>query len=221
MNGEKYDVDKVAMLIRDSKNIAVVPSKIPGLDAFCAGAALYLMIRELEKSVSFLYKGKIPEGGEDILSANHITDDVDKRSLLVSIDYSGTDASKVNYSTEDDTLYLRISPVSKDFDKETRIRSKISGYDFDTLFVIGAQRMTDLGGIYENLDGVSKISKIVNIDITQKNERFGFANIVDSSTNSLSLLVMKKFQDWELSLNERSAKALLKGIVAKETPHIS
>lgn len=221
MNGEKNDVNKVAMLIKESSNIAVIPSKIPGIDAFGAGAALYYMIREQDKNVNFLYKGKIPDKGQSLIAQNHITNSVDNRSLLVSIDYSGTEASKVKYSTEDDVLYLKISPISTDFDKISRIKSRITGFDFDTIFVIGAQGISDLGSIYHNLDAVSKISKIVNIDITNKNERFGFVNVVDNNVNSLSLLVMEKYQEWGLSLNERAAKALLKGIISKETPHIS
>lgn len=209
------------MLIKESQNIAVIPSKIPGLDAFSAGAALYYMIREQDKNVTFLYKGKVPDGAEDVISFDHITNDVGRRSLLVSIDYSGTEASKVKYSTEDDVLMLKISPISTDFDKDSKIRSRITGFDFDIVFVIGAQRISDLGSIYSDLDTASKTSKIINMDITNMNQRYGFVNVVDNKVNSLSLLVMKKVKDWGLSLNERSAKALLKGIISKETPHIS
>ena len=189
MNGENSNKNKVAVLIEEAKNIAIIPSKVAGPDAFCAGAALYHMLRGLDKNVSFLYAGKHPEKNHNIISSDDITTDVGKRSLMVSIDYSGTKASKVRYSTEDDTLYLKISPISPDFNKEAKIKSRITGFDFDVIFVVGAQRVYDLGKTYDDLDTLSKVSKIVNIDNTERNERFGFVNVIDNSVNSISHLV--------------------------------
>jgi len=221
MNGENNDKNKVTALIEESKNIAIIPSKLAGLDAFCAGAAMYYMIKDLGKDVSFIYIGKLPEKSQNIISSDDITSNIGKRSLLVSIDYSGTEASKVRYSTENDILYLRISPVSLDFQKEAKIKTRITGFDFDAIFVMGAQRIYDLGKTYENLDTISKVSKIINIDNTERNERFGFINVIDNGVNSLSHLVMKKVDDWDLSLSERAAKSILRGIISKEAPHIS
>jgi len=221
MNDENKNKNQVAMLVEESKNIAIIPSKLAGLDAFCAGAALYHMLKTLDKNVSFLYTGKLPERSQNIISSEDITSNVGKRSLMVSIDYSGTEASKVRYSTEDDVLYLRISPISPDFNKETKIKSRISGFDFDIIIVVGAQRVYDLGKMFDNLDTISKVSKIINIDNTEKNERFGFVNVIDNNVNSVSHLVMKKVDDWDLSISERAAKALLRGIISKEAPHIS
>ncbi len=221
MNGENKNKNQVAMLVEESRNIAIIPSKVVGLDAFCAGAALYHMLKAQDKNVSFLYTGKLPEKSQNIISSEDITSDVEKRSLMVSIDYSGTEASKVSYSTEDDVLYLRISPISPDFNKEAKIKSKIAGFDFDVIFVVGAQRVYDLGKMYDNLDTISKVSKIINIDNTERNERFGFVNVIDNSVNSMSHLIMKKVEDWDLTISEKAAKALLRGIVSKEAPHIS
>ena len=221
MNGENKNKNQVAMLVEEAKNIAIIPSKLAGLDAFCAGAALFHMLKAQDKNVSFLYTGKLPEKSHNIISSEDVTSDVGKRSLTVSIDYSGTEASKVRYSTEDDVLYLRVSPISPDFDKDTKIRSNILGFDFDVIFVVGAQRVYDLGKMYDNLDTVSKVSKIINIDNTEKNERFGFVNVIDNSVNSTSHLIMKKVDDWDLTISEKAAKVLLRGIISKEAPHIS
>ncbi len=221
MSNENNKNNRVAELVEKSNSIAIIPSKVAGLDAYCAGAAVYYMLRGLDKSVSFIYPGKIPENGAGVVKRDDITTDIGKRSLLVSIDYSGTEASKVHYSTEDDVLHLKISPVPADFNKNEKIKAKVAGFDFDIIFVIGAQNVLDLGHTYRSLGISSKASKIVNIDITERNERFGLVNIVDNSINSLSHLVLKKSPSWGLNLPGRSAKALLKGIISKETPHIS
>jgi len=220
MNEDKKVKNKIAGLIEESRNIAVIPSKVVGIDAFGAGVALYHMIKELDKNVSFIYPGKVPEKVGNLINPEEITKDVGKRSLLVSIDYSDTDASKVNYSTDDDVLYLTINPIPEDFDKNEKVKSSITGFDFDIIFVVGAQRVSDLGSTFKNLDSASRTSKIINIDNTEKNEKFGFVNVIDNSVNSVSQLIMSKVLDWELNINEKAAKALLEGIIARGTPSI-
>jgi len=218
MTQDKVEKNKIAALINEAENIAIIPSKVAGMDAFGAGVALYFMLKESDKNVSFVYSGKTPEKDKKLIKKEAITQDTGKRSLLVSINYSGTDASKVNYSTEDDTLHLTVSPVPGDFDKERRIVSKIVGHDFDLIFVLGAQRLSDLGSTYKNLDSSSKSSKIINIDNTELNEGFGFVNVINNKINSVSQLVMEKVSLWSLNISERAAKALLEGIIASETP---
>jgi len=220
MNEEKNVKNKIAGLIEESQNIAVMPSKVAGMDAFGAGVALYHMLKELDKNVSFIYPGKPPEKAENLIKPEDITNNVKNRSLLVSIDYSDTDATKVNYSTDNDILYLTINPIPDDFDKNAKIKSRITGFDFDIIFVVGAQNVSDLGSTFRNLDSASKTSKIINVDNTEINERFGFVNIVDNSVNSVSQLIMEKVSDWKLNINQKAAKALLEGIIAREGPSI-
>ncbi len=219
MNNNDVVKDKVATLLNGAKNIAIMTSKVAGLDAYCASVGIYHMLINSEKEVTFIYPGKVPEEGKDLINANKITREVKQRNLVVSIDYSDTQASKVNYTTDEGILYLTISPIPPNFNSREKIRSKIAGYDFDVLFIIGAQNLFDLGQIYRSLDKASKTSKIINIDITDRNERFGFVNVVEPKTSSLSLLVLQKATQWELAPDEKTAKALLKGIISKTPPY--
>lgn len=219
MNNEEKKKNKVAQLLQESENIAIMPSKVAALDAFCAGAALYHVLKTEEKPVTFIYPGKIPEGGENLIAEGDVTQDVTERNLVVSIDYSGTGASKVNYSTENGKLYINIGPIAQNYSDEGKIKSKISGYSFDTIFAIGAQNLYDLGKSYQNLDKSEKVAKIVNLDITDRNDRFGLIDIVDPDVNSLSLLLFQQLSAWELTPNEKSAEAILRGMKSKELPY--
>jgi len=218
MTQEQKPKNKIAGLIEEAGKIAVIPSKIAKMDAFGAGVALYYMLKEHGKDVSFVYPGRVPDKGKDLIKEEEVTQDIGKRSLIVSIDYSGTEASKVNYTTEDDTLYLHVSPIPADFEKDKKVRSKIVGFDFDLIFVLGAQSILDLGSSFKNLDRNSRTSKIINLDNTEMNERYGFVNIVDNKINSVSQLLMEKVSSWDLNISEKAAKALLEGIIASETP---
>lgn len=209
-------VNKIEKLIDESNTIGIVPSKMSGIDAFCAGVALYHMLKAKDKKPILIYPGKTPENTHDIINNAEIVKDLRQRSLIVSIDYNGTNASNVHYSTENNTLHIKIQPVPQDFDREQRIKAKVFGHDFDLLFVLGAQSTNDIGTIYENLDSITRSSKIINVDNVGGNEKFGFINVINNDTASLSLLIFQKMNDWGLLPNVKSAKALLKGISSKD-----
>lgn len=210
MNGEIDKTNQIIELLKEAKNIAIVPSKVAGVDAFAAGVGLYFMLKDLNKDVTLIYPGARPDEFSDINDVN-ITSNVTQRELVVSVDYSGTEASKVHYSTENDILFLTVSPISKEFDL-SKIRSEIKGYNFDLIITIGAQIPDDFGQTFRELEGEFLKADILNLDNTDRNQRFGTINVIDSNEDSLSLLVLNKAPSWELKVNSRAAEALLKGI---------
>lgn len=207
---------KIKELIENATHIAVVPSKVYGTNAFCAAVGLYHMLLDKQKEVYFIHVGKVPEIANDLIKGEDITSNVSQRELLVNIDYSNTPAAKVHYSTENDVLHLIVSPVPKDYDKDARVTSKITGFDFDLILTVGVQEMEDLGQTYRELEKEFNSSKVVNLDNTNKNQKFGIINVVDTSADTLSLLVLKKTSEWGLVLNTKAAKALLTGMTYKD-----
>lgn len=214
MSTEIDKTSQIIELIQDAKSIAILPSKIGGIDAFAAAVGLFHMLKEENKNVTIIYAGGRPDEFTDLKDVD-ITSNVSERELLVAVDYSGTDADKVHYSTDNDMLYLTISPVTKDFDL-SRIKSSIRGFSLDTIITIGAQLPSDLGQSYNELQDVFTRSDVLNLDNTDRNQRFGTINVVDSNENSLSLLVLNKAIRWGLSVNNRAAEALLKGITSRK-----
>jgi len=214
MNGEMDKTNQITELFRESKNIVILPSKVAGVDAFAAGVGLYLMLKEENKNVSIIYPGSVPEEFLGLSDVN-ISSNAGQRDLIVSVDYSGTNASKVNYSTEDDVLRFSIGPVDKNFDL-SRVKSQVSDYNFDLIITIGAQVPDDFGNIFDDLKGDFSRADILNIDNTDRNQRFGNINVVDSNSDSLSLLVLNKCIKWNLRLTSKSAEALLKGIAYRK-----
>ena len=205
-------IGSITDLLEKSKHIAIMPSKVAGADSYCAAAGLYLALKNKELPVTFVYTGPAPEGCEGILKDDEVMFDVSKRELEVSIDYSGTNAAKVHYATENDVLLLTIGPVNKDFNTKDRVKTDIKGFDFDTIFTVGTQSLEDFGGVYEDLKEEFKSAQIVNIDNTDKNQNFGHLNIIDTSEMNLSLLVLNRLGEWKIKLDGRAAKALLTGV---------
>lgn len=208
---ELENKNKIAELIAGAKSIAVVPSKVSGVDAFSAGVALYQLLKDTTEAVSFIYTGKVPEGCTGLIKEEEIVSDIFQKELLVTIDYSGTPAAKVHYSTDNEVLHVSVSPIVKEFDL-SKVKARVRGFEFDLVFVIGAPYLTDLGQTHRELESDFNGATIVNIDNTETNARYGQVNIVDSFADSLSLLVLNKISQWGLTLSSKAAKALLTGI---------
>ncbi|EKD99543.1 MAG: hypothetical protein ACD_22C00234G0002 [uncultured bacterium] len=206
---------KIKELIEGAKHIAIIPSKVAGVNAFCAGVGLYHMLIEKEKAVSFIYPGKTPDGCVDLIKKEEITSNVSERELYITIDYSNTPAANVHYSTDNDILTLKLSPVEKDFDL-SKVKATLGGFDFDVVITIGILDFDDFGHVYNSLNSEIRMAKILNIDHTSKNAKFGNLNVVDTSSDTLSLIVYKNAMEWGLSHNVKSAKALLSGITYNE-----
>ena len=201
-------------LIENAKNIAIVPSKLAGADAFSAGVGLYWALKSADKRVSLIYQGKKPEECEGLVPDEEVLSDVLQRELVLSIDYSNTNASKVHYSTDQDVLYLTVSPVTKNFDLK-RIKAEIKGFNFDLIITIGAQGLEDFGQFFKELEDEFVKSTILNIDNTSKNTNFGSFNVIDPLQSSLSLMVLSKAVEWKFPPDTKAAKAFLNGVTKK------
>ncbi len=123
--------------------------------------------------------------------------------------------SKLGFTdTENSILTFRLGPVASDFDAVSRVTAKVASFDFDLTFVIGAATLEDLGETYTSIADELHASKIVNIDNSKRNTRFGIINIIDLEIDTISLLIFQKAVDWRLHPNKDAAKALLKGMSA-------
>jgi hypothetical protein len=205
----------IAELLTTAGGISVVPAKNGGVDAFCAAAGLYQILKFHNKSVFFIYPEKLPEGCEGFVDSAEIIADVKRRELLVSIDYAGTDVDKLSYSTDDGVFFLKLAPVHRNFGLD-RIKAELTGNKSDVFIVVGAQAPEDLGQLREDLKEEMLEAKIINLDIVEKNSRFGHFNLVDPLVDSLSLLVMQTVSSWDLTITSHAAKAFLTGISKKK-----
>lgn len=225
MKDSDFETEQINLLLKEAKEIAVVPSKTAGADSFCAAIGLFLMLKQRyeqddKKKFKFLYTGNIPNEGQGLIGDEDITSSMEERELMLAIDYSGTNATKIQYDNdkENETFYFKLGPVSKNFDTN-RIKARITGFDFDLIFVVGAQELADLGPIYNNLRGEINRAKKIVLDNTNKNSRFGVVNLIDATADSQSAVVFKNAAKWGLVPTDKAAKALLKGMTYREAKH--
>ncbi|MBU0650121.1 hypothetical protein KJ605_02030 [Patescibacteria group bacterium] len=208
--------EQLINVLRGSGTIAVIPAKGAGLDAFCAGLALYLMLKGLDKSAKLFYPGTVPEVCKDLIQTDDIITSFSQRQLTVAIDYSGEHAARAWYEPENETLKVKLAPVSKEFNPDLKVRTRLDlGFDYDTAIILGANELEDLGYVYAEIRNELAKSTIINLSNSGKNTRFGSINVIDPTADSLSQLVIKKAPLWELTITTQAAQALLTGITQK------
>lgn len=207
-------INAVEQLIDNSKKIAVIPSPASGADALCAALGFYKIAKEKNKTVNIIYSGDIDQELRQAIDEKDVVKDSSQMNLSVSIDYSQTSAEKVAYSTLNNVLTVKIGPVKKDYDLN-KVVPVLEGFDFDLIFIFGAKNKESLGDIYLNLGDDFRKASIVNFDISGENIKYGDFNIVDTETESLSLLALNFLAKGGFKIDQKTAKVLLRGMTSK------
>jgi len=229
MNTSK-EKTQMGRLIEKSNNIAVIPAVGAGIDGLSAAIGLILSIRDtsfnneinqyeedesnkrMEKNVFLVYPKEISQDYKDYVNPNFIIEDPSLRDLIVEINYSDSPASKVNYSIDNETLKIVLTPVKRNFNTNN-VKTKILDRNFDLIITIGAARKEDLGLSYFDMEDEYKKAVILNIDNNNDNTHYGLLNIVNPKIESLSLLMINLILRNGLTLNSNTGKALLTGLI--------
>ena len=85
-----------------------------------------------------------------LVGIDKISEKIGNRNLIISFDYKEDSIEKVSYNVEGEKFNLVIQPRSgyPPLDKSS-VDFSYEGIDADVIFVIGAQKLEDLGAIYD------------------------------------------------------------------------
>ncbi len=208
---DSHIIETLSQVLNNAHNIAVIPSVLAGDEVYAASAGLYLSLKNSGKNPTLIYTKPVPEKFKDLIIEHEIVSNVDYRELFVTVDYSETPASKVNYEVENDKLVFKLGPVHKNFDTN-KVKAELRGYMFDTAIIVGAKNHNELDAVFNEFSLRNGSTQIVNLDNSLENSRFGNTNVVDNTKDTLSLLVLETIVKSDLKLNSHVAKALLEGI---------
>ena len=131
----------------------------------------------------------------------------------MTLDYNGTTIESVNYYTKEDEskLVLEVRPIERNFDLG-RIKYDFVGTSYDLIITVGVDRLESLADLYYKNEADFKKADIINFDNSHNNSNFGKINIVDTSCDSLSAMLFKKFSDWNYIPSKDASKSLLIGL---------
>ncbi len=211
------DFAKLGELFSKSENTLIILSQRPSVDIAAAALALYLSFRNTEKKkqVSVACSEPIRVGLNRLVAVDKITNKVGSKNLVISFDYVEDSIEKVSYHINNGKFNLVIRPKGNFSPlNPEEISYSYTGAASDLVITVGAQRLEDLGRIYEEEKQLFSEQETVNFDIDSRNSLFGKTNFVDFRSSSYCELAGLMIRGLGLPTDADVATNLLAGIEA-------
>lgn len=206
-------LQRVKDLLAKNDKIGIIIAKDPNIDQMGAGLALYLSLRQLNKSVSIASPSEPVVGISSLVGIDKVKTALegDGGDLIVSFPYREGEIEKVSYTLEDGYLNIVVKASEEGLSfQENDVRFKRLGGIPTLLFIIGTQRLSDLGSLFD--PDTLKNTTVVNIDNQSDNQGFGDVVLVSPRYSSVSEQIGSLLQSLDLSLDIDAAQNLLSGI---------
>lgn len=200
-----------------SKNqkIGIVVGRNPKLDEMAAALALYLSLKEINKTVSIASPTSPIVEISSLVGIDKVKTTLNSQDgdLIVAFPYKEGEIEKVSYTLENGTLNIIVKSSEKGLSfSQNDVEFKRMGNLPTLLFVVGTARISDLGGLF-NPEAL-KDTTIVNIDNKKDNQKFGDIVLVSSDFSSVSEQMAKTISSLGLPLNIDASQNLLSGILS-------
>jgi len=199
--------------LEQSEHPLILLPENPSGDVLAAGYALALFCEEKDAEVAYVSSFS-PVYTLDFLPKPAIRHDLaGVKDFVLMFDTSRNPIENVRTERENGALKIYLTPQKGGIDP--RDFSFIpANMKYDCAFLLGARDKESLGKLYEeNADILFEIP-LVNIDVSNKNERFAQTNIVDVTASSVSELLATLLLESEGGrVSEKAARCLLAGIM--------
>lgn len=207
--------------LQTSKNILIaLPSTIT-LDKLASGLALFLSLKQLQKEVFIVTSDTIKVEHSKLFGVGQVMNSVPNvvgGNLTISLE--GVVASdgtvpaldKLDWFPEGQNLNLVFHVLPGQQFQPSQITPKYQGGAFSTIFVIGANTLTDLGPIYSQNTQVFSNVSIINIDNSANNSQFGQVNLIDPNASSISEIVYQILPQLGAPIDQDISTNVLTGI---------
>lgn len=201
----------IVQLLSENSSIGIIVSGNQSVDSLAAALSLHLIFQDSGKN-SQVVSVKDPTVEHSFLvGIDQLTKQFSglTRALTVSFPYKDGDIEKVSYNIEGDRLNVNL------FAEETGIRFSEQDIKYirqgsspQLVFTLGVPQLDEIQGL------IDQNAKIINIDTAANNGMYGQVNIVDPIYSSLSEIVAKLAQDFQLQVEFDVAQNLLDGITS-------
>lgn len=204
---------KIREAIEKYNNIAIAVPASPLMDEMAAALGLYLSLSTLGKNITVASPTTPLVEVSNLVGIDRVQTTLGGGTgdLVVSFPYREGEIEKVSYTRDDNFLNIvvKAGELGLNFD-EGDVRYTRGGASPELLFVIGAERVTDLGNLYDvnNL----KDTLVVNIDNKSQNQGYGDILMVSTKLSSISEAVVNLIVSLNYRLDIDIAQNLMLGI---------
>ncbi len=212
---DNLTITKIKEAIEKYNNIAIAVPANPLMDEMAAALSLYLTISTLGKNVSIASPTTPLVEVSNLVGIDRVQNTLGGGTgdLVVSFPYREGEIEKVSYTRDDNFLNIvvKAGELGLNFDQK-QVRYTRGGASPELLFVIGAERVTDLGALYDvnNL----KDTVLINIDNKTGNQGYGDIVMVSNKFSSISEAVANLLVSLNYRLDIDTAENLIDGITA-------
>src|SRR3989344_2534343 len=206
---------KIKEAVERYNNIAIAVSQNSSVDQMAAALSLYLSLQSLGKNISVASPTTPLVEVANLVGIDRVQNTLGGGTgdLVVSFPYREGEIEKVSYTRDDNFLNIvvKAGELGLNFDEQD-VRYTRGGASPELLFVIGAERVTDLGNLYDvnNL----KDTVVVNIDNKAQNQGYGDILMVSNKLSSISEAVANLIVSLNYRLDVDSAQNLILGIAS-------
>ncbi len=211
MNG---NLEAINQALSGSGTIAIAVTQRPNIDQMGAALALYLILRDMGKSVSVVSSGQPLVEVSSLVGIDKVKTSFEaggSGDLTVSFPYVEGEIEKISYTLENGFLNIIVKAGEQglSFDKN-QVIFKRSGEAPQALFTIGVQKLSDLSPVF-NID-LLKDTAIVNVDNSTDNQGYGEIVLVNPQASSVSEIVANIILGLGMTLDQDASQNLLSGI---------
>jgi len=197
--------------INSAKSFLVVLPQNLNIDKVAAGLALFLTLEKAKKRVKIGCSSQMTVEYNRLFGIDKITSNIGSRNLTISLPEEAVE--KVSSQAGGGWLNLVIKPKNGAAPIEQKdIKYSYSGTDAEMIFTVGAQKLEDLGEIYQQETQVFEKAEAVNIDVNPANSKFASHNFIFPQQVSLSQLTSKFIKKLNLAVGQDIATNIIAGI---------
>lgn len=222
---KQFDLSPVQEALAQAGQILIAVSQRPSADSLSAALSLYLALEKSGKAVSVVSAEPMTVRFGHLVGVDKVKSQPSGRNLLITFDYPLEQIEKVSYNDEGGKLNLVVQPKAGGAPiKPEQARFSQTGTQADLVFVVGVQRLSDLGRIYQEAKDLFEQKSLVNIDHRTDNESFGQINLLDPGAAATSEVMVFLMRDLGLPVDEDISSNLYAGLEAAtrhfSTPHV-
>lgn len=207
--------------IAKSNSIAIAVRANPSLDQMAAALSLSLLLKEANKNAIVACPTDPIVEISNLVGINKVQKSITgggggaTGDLVVSFPYLEGEIEKVSYTLENGFLNIIVKASEQGLsfsEKDVQFtRGGGGGGTVETLFVVGAQSLADLG----NLVDPQKLqnTKVINIDNSDKNQGFGNLVLVSPQASSVSELIGDIALSLGFRIEKDAAQNMMSGLI--------
>jgi len=212
---KRLDFSPAVKLLNSAGRILILLPQRPSVDAVAAALALNLAVSKASKKVITACINPLTVNFNRLFAVNKVVQEVGNKNLVISFPCTEESLEKVSYNIDNNRFNL-IVEQKDDFPavESKDVSFTHTGVSVDMVFVLGANRIEDLGEIYQNETAFFAQAQVVNINCSPTGVLFGKLNIFDPNASSCSELTAELIQKAGLPLEPDIATNLIAGLEA-------